>query len=205
MAGIVNKDSSLSRLQFHLFLILFTICISPIIHFAYPPPPPPLRQKMHNLCFSWSVMGDCKCRITESNTFLTVYVSIADCFTRLPAFFPLCNRKSCQVLLSMGAEVDSRDNKFRTPLMWASQGNHTKCADVLLDSKASADLQDVGGDTALHVACGQGHPAIVTLLLDHGASSTLRNKHGLTCLEVAAKAGSCDAAMAIAKHKRLAE
>ena len=117
----------------------------------------------------------------------------------------LCNRKSCQVLLRMGAEVDSRDNKFRTPLMWASHGNHTKCAVILLDSKASVDLQDVGSDTALHVACGQGHPAIVKLLLDHGASSALRNKQGLTCLEVAAKAGSCDAAMAIAKHERLAE
>ncbi|CAH3188686.1 unnamed protein product [Porites lobata] len=109
------------------------------------------------------------------------------------------------VLLSMGAEVDSRDNKFRTPLMWASHGNHTKCAVILLDSKASVDLQDDGSDTALHVACGQGHPAIVKLLLDHGASSALRNKQGLTCLEVAAKAGSCDAAMAIAKHERLAD
>ena len=117
----------------------------------------------------------------------------------------LCNRKSCQVLLNMGAEVDSRDNKFRTPLMWASQGNHTKCANVLLDFKASVDVQDVGGDTALHVACGQSHPAIVTLLLDHRASLALRNKRGLACLEVAAKAGSCDAAMAIAKHERLAE
>ena len=35
--------------------------------------------------------------------------------------------------------------------MWASHGNHTKCAVILLDSKASVDLQDVGGDTALHV------------------------------------------------------
>ena len=117
----------------------------------------------------------------------------------------LCNRKSWQLLLSMGAEVDRRDNKFRTPLMWSSHENHTKCADILLDSKASADLQDIGGDTALHVACGQGHPAIVTLLLDHGASSALRNKQGLACLEVAAKAGSRDAAMAIAKQERLAE
>ena len=142
-------------------------------------------------------MGDCKWQIRESKTVLPSDLRFA--------FVSLCNRKSCLVLLSMGAEVDSRDNKFRTPLMWASQGNHTKCADVLLDSKASADLQDVGGDTALHVACGQGHPAIVTLLLDHGASSTLRNKQGLACLEVAAKAGSCDAAMAIAKHERLAE
>ena len=104
----------------------------------------------------------------------------------------------------MGAEVDSKDNKFRTPLMWAAKGNHLKCAEVLLNFKASADLQDIGGDSALHVACGQGHPAVVSLLLEHGASSTLSNKQGFACLEIAAKAGSSDAAMALVKHKRLA-
>ena len=53
MAGIVNKDSYVSRLQIHLFLILFTICISPIIHFAYPPPPPHSAKK----CITFVFLG----------------------------------------------------------------------------------------------------------------------------------------------------
>ena len=103
----------------------------------------------------------------------------------------------------MGAEVDSRDNNYRTPLMWAAKTNQLKCAEILLDFKASSDLQDVGGDSALNVACGQGHAPVVNLLLDHGTNLTLRNKQGLSCLEIAAKAGSSDVAMAIVKHKRL--
>ena len=112
------------------------------------------------------------------------------------------NRKTCMTLLNMGAEVDSRDNDLRTPLMWAAKRNQLKCAEILLDFKASTDLQDVGGYSALHVACGHGHNAIVSLLLDRGASLTLVNKEGFACLEIAEKTGSSDVAMAIVKHRR---
>ena len=103
----------------------------------------------------------------------------------------------------MGADVDSRDNNHRTPLMWAAKRNQLKCAEILFDFKASLDLQDIGGHSALHVACAQGHAAFVSLLLDRGASLTLCNKQEFACLEVAAKAGSCDVAITIVKHKRL--
>ena len=105
-------------------------------------------------------------------------------------------------LLNMGADVDSRDNYHRTPLMWAAKENQRICAQVLLDFKASPDLQDENGDSALHLACFGGHAAFVTLLLDRGVSLTLRNKQEFACLETAAKAGSCDVALAIAKHER---
>ena len=88
--------------------------------------------------------------------------------------------------------------------MWSVKRNHLQCAQILLDFKASIDLQDTHGDSALHMACGLGHAAIMRLLLDRGASLKLRNKRKYACLEIAAKAGSSDAAMAIAKHKRLA-
>ena len=103
----------------------------------------------------------------------------------------------------MGAEVDSRDNNYRTPLIWSVKGNNLKCAQILLDNKASVDLQDADEDSALHVACGLGHADITSLLLDRGASLTLLNKREHTCLEVAAKAGSSDVAMTIVKHRRL--
>ena len=106
-------------------------------------------------------------------------------------------------LLNMGAEIDSKDNNWRTPLMWSVKRNHVRCAEILLDYKASVDLQDADGDSALHMACGQGHAAIANLLLDRGASLTLQNKRGHDCLEVAAKAGSTDVAVTIVKHKRL--
>lgn len=112
------------------------------------------------------------------------------------------HRKSCLALLNMGAEVDNRDNNYRTPLMWAAKTNQLKCVEILLDFKAFTDLQNVADDTALNVACAQGHAAIVNLLLDHGAIPMLQNKQEFSCLEVAAKAGSSDVAMAIVKHKR---
>ena len=103
----------------------------------------------------------------------------------------------------MGADVDSRDNNHRTPLMWAAKRNQLKCAEILFDFKASPGLQDIGGYSALHVACVQGHAAFVSLLLDRGASLMLCNKQEFACLEVAAKAGSDDVAITIVKHKRL--
>ena len=112
-------------------------------------------------------------------------------------------RKTCETLLKLGAEVDSRDNNSRTALMWSVKRNHLQCAQILLDFKATIDLQDTNGDSALHMACGLSHATIMRLLLDRGASLTLRNKRKYSCLEIAAKAGSSDAAMAIAKHKRL--
>ena len=123
---------------------------------------------------------------------------------RLKTFLFVLRRKSCLTLLNMGADVDSRDNKNQTPLMWAAMKNQPKCAEVLLDFKASLDLQDTKGDSALHLACFGGHAAIVTLLMDRGASLTLRNKEELTCIEIAAKAGSFDVAMVIVNHERLA-
>ena len=56
------------------------------------------------------------------------------------------------------------------------------------------------------MACGLSHATIMRLLFDRGSSLTLRNKRKYACLEIAAKAGSydtSDAAMAIARHKRL--
>lgn len=103
----------------------------------------------------------------------------------------------------MGAEVDSRDNNSQTALMWSVKRNHLQCVQILLDFKASIDLQDTNGDSALHMACGLSHATVLSLLLDRGASLTLRNKREYACLEIARKAGSSDAAMVIAKHKRL--
>ena len=112
-------------------------------------------------------------------------------------------RKTCETLLKLGAEVDSKDNNSRTALMWSVQKNNLQCAQILVDFRASVDLQDSDGNSALHVACGQGHAATVRLLLNSGASLILCNKRGHGCLEIAARAGSGDVAMAIVKHKRL--
>ena len=112
MAGIGNKVYSVSRLQFHpllnsiyhLHIPHYTLCL------PHPPPPRPKNACMNVLRSSqlktmliqyaffkrWRgggegtrcVMGDCKWRIRESNAFLTVYVSIAYCFNKLPALLP---------------------------------------------------------------------------------------------------------------------
>ena len=117
MAGIVHKVYFVSRFQFHP--LLNSIYHLHIPHYTLCLAPPPPKKCMNVLRSSqlktmliqyaffkrWRgggegtrcVMGDCKWRIRESNAFLTVKVSIAYCFNKLPALlsFAIGNPVGC--------------------------------------------------------------------------------------------------------------
>ena len=114
----------------------------------------------------------------------------------------LSTRKVCYSLVTLGADVHSRDSKRWTPLMCAAKRGLIKSCQELLNQQASPDDVNIDGDTALHIACKQGQVNVVSLLLDRGARMTICNTQGHSCLEAAAKAGSSEVIMAIIKHSR---
>ena len=113
------------------------------------------------------------------------------------------NRKACQVLTRLGADVNARDNDRWTPLMWAARVGCDKTSQELLNKQASLDHVNNSGNTPLHIASSYGNVKVVELLLNSGANVCIQNNLGQTCLDVAVQSGAGDVALAIAKHKRL--
>ncbi len=104
------------------------------------------------------------------------------------------NTAVVQLLLSKGAEVDSRDNRGGTALIDAA----CSCAiadmpytldsvRLLLKKGADAEAKDKDDTTALMAAAGWGRSEIIALLLENGARIDDRDKHGDTALLIAAK------------------
>ena len=113
------------------------------------------------------------------------------------------NRKSCQVLTRLGADVNARDNDRWTPLMWAARSGCEKTSQELLNKQASLDNVNNSGNTPLHIASSYGNVRVVELLLNSGANVCIQNYQGQSCLDVAVQSGAGDVALAIAQHKRL--
>ncbi|KAF6231660.1 hypothetical protein HO173_010192 [Letharia columbiana] len=71
-----------------------------------------------------------------------------------------------QQLLENGAELESKDNRGRTPLLWAVVKGREAVVKLLLSrSDVVADSQDDYGRTPLCLAAMHGHEAVVKLLL----------------------------------------
>lgn len=111
-------------------------------------------------------------------------------------------RKTCSILLKLGADACSKDNDHWTPLMWTSKLSRVKACQELLNVKVPLDEVNMDGDTALHIACRQDHVTIVNMLLTHGASLNACNRQSLTCLETAAQAGNSEVVLAMVTHPR---
>jgi ankyrin repeat protein len=82
-------------------------------------------------------------------------------------------------LLSIGADVNAKDSRDRTPLHWASNNGHSQVVIELLNHGADVDAKNSRDLTPLHDACYNGHVAVVTELLSRGA-------------DVEAKTDDCD-------------
>ena len=89
-----------------------------------------------------------------------------------------------------------------SPLMLAARLGCVKCCQELLDKQASIDDDNSDGDTALHLASRHGHVPVVNLLMDYHADLAITNNVDATFLGAAVKAGMCDVASSIVRHRR---
>ncbi|CAN0186496.1 unnamed protein product [Ectocarpus sp. 12 AP-2014] len=95
-----------------------------------------------------------------------------------------------EALLRAGADVNSRDEADRTPLIYAATASTTGAiktgvVKALLEAGASPDLKDANGETALHKAVLMPAGGVLAALLAGGASPGLGGEKGWTPLHVA--------------------
>ena len=91
-----------------------------------------------------------------------------------------------QVLLDYGADVNTQNDLFDTPLNFALLDDHQiepKVARLLVEHGADPNRRGYKGFTALHLASKSGQLEIVRLLIEHGASVEVKNDEDRTPLD----------------------
>eukprot|EP01087_Luapelamoeba_hula_P000366 TRINITY_DN10266_c0_g1_i1.p1 TRINITY_DN10266_c0_g1~~TRINITY_DN10266_c0_g1_i1.p1 ORF type:complete len:2015 (+),score=223.50 TRINITY_DN10266_c0_g1_i1:107-6046(+) len=109
------------------------------------------------------------------------------------------NTELCELLLTAGADVDTRDSYQRTPLIAAFMGSgNWSLAQTLLHRGAIVSAVDSWGRTALFYALSNRHNESVPSLYELSPESALKRETtwplfpGDNCLHVAAKVGNID-------------
>ena len=88
--------------------------------------------------------------------------------------------------IRLGADLESRTDLGRTPLMWMASNvfadnwtdGHDRAATALLQAGAQADATDPHGESALHKAAFLGNPGMIEILLNHNADPRRENNYG---------------------------
>ena len=111
-------------------------------------------------------------------------------------------RKSCAILLEMGADINSPDIVGWTPLLCAAKAGNVGVAELLLERGVLTDHVDIDGNAALHAAAHFNQVETTRILMNYGASLQVLNKRGMTCLDVAMEAQNNEVVMVIVKHQR---
>ncbi len=88
-------------------------------------------------------------------------------------------------LLESGADVDARDKRGRTALMYAVNKGYVLLVEPLLAAKANPNVRAPDGATALFMAVALGHSEIITMLKKAGADPTIKGPKGKTANDVA--------------------
>ncbi|TMW64309.1 hypothetical protein Poli38472_012931 [Pythium oligandrum] len=85
--------------------------------------------------------------------------------------------EACRLLVDYGFLVDCHTTRGRTPLMYATKGNHLDVVTYLVDEcHASINEQNEMGMTPLYVACQDGHEDIARFLISRGADLDRSNR-----------------------------
>jgi hypothetical protein len=91
-----------------------------------------------------------------------------------------------KVLLKKGADVNAKDTKGMTPLVYAVLGGYERIVKTLLDGGADVNAIANDGRRALYVAVARGDLGIVRLLIKSNADVNVKDGHGSTVLHTAA-------------------
>jgi ankyrin repeat protein len=92
-----------------------------------------------------------------------------------------------EILLEHGADIDSCNEKGRTPLHMACDGDiglETDVARLLLERGANVNAPDNNLDTPLLMAVRELHVEVAQILLENGAEPNVKNKDGKTSLHL---------------------
>lgn len=92
-------------------------------------------------------------------------------------------------LLARGADIESRDEMSRTPLIGATKNGATDAARVLIDAGADVNAKDDLQDSAYLYAGAEGLDDILVMTLRHGADVGSLNRFGGTALIPASEHG----------------
>jgi ankyrin repeat protein len=91
--------------------------------------------------------------------------------------------------IAAGADVDTRDETGRTPLLVATQARQTEAFRALIEAEANVDLQDTRLDNPFLYAGAEGLLDILKLANEAGADPALTNRYGGVAIIPAAERG----------------
>jgi ankyrin repeat protein len=95
--------------------------------------------------------------------------------------------KTVNELIRLSADVNARDKKGRTALLWAAPArDNPLMIHFLVANGADVNASDNKGETALMIAASQSNPGNVRALIELGARVNTVNKAGRTALMAAA-------------------
>ncbi|XP_064548455.1 DNA-binding protein RFXANK [Drosophila montana] len=97
---------------------------------------------------------------------------------------------SAQLLVAVGANVNSLAPDMVTPLLLAAAGGHNEIVRFLLDRGAIATHMDIVGNTALMYAAAGNHPHTCNELLARDLDFSATNENGETAYALAVEHGS---------------
>lgn len=102
--------------------------------------------------------------------------------TNLPASFLMAAKKgnlfSLKLLLKLGVNKETQDERGRTALYIASRYGHINLVNFLIRKRVNLEMKTRVAWTALHVASRHGHEPVVRALIDAGANLKAKSKRG---------------------------
>jgi hypothetical protein len=99
------------------------------------------------------------------------------------------DRKTVQLFIDTGVDINARDEHGWTPLMISTFNGREEVALLLIRCGADVNAKDTAGYGPLHWAAFNGFSEVVKLLVEKRASVNAISKHGLTPLLQAATRG----------------